>query len=578
MVFGKVKTWLTITHLLHGLLAVAQVAPEGKYIEFNGVNQYLVIPSHPGLNIAVDEDFTLSFRFKIFESKAQYSIVSKGNNLVSGGKYEFYAYPTNEASTLAFDLRNTDNSYLGAPSVSDIGPGSWYHVAWVYNSVDKTSSIYLNGELSTTTSHHSIGSRKIDNNADLLVGCGLADAVNPGKKHFWSGQFDELRIWKRALMHSEISQDVSLPKAAVYGLVAAYDFENLSTNMVPDVTGKGRNGQLYGFGIGVYNTELPVGVGESNERLTGFRIRTETTHEIVKSITIDLSGSDRLSDISIIKIYYNGSSMRLNLQTAQPFGFSIPERNRIVVSGYRRLNKGDNYFWVTADVSSTAVEGNQIQASVVSYTKSDNSQVTVGYLPGTRTILLANKLLFSSGDHGSKHYRIPAIATALDGSLVIANDKRWNDPSDLPADIDVVTRRSGDNGQTWSLPLTIAGEGKSTGYGDPSLVVNQMTGDIVCLFAGDNGFYASSSTKPIRIYQSISKDHGISWSRPVDITPQIYGSECSNPLTIGWQGAFVSSGSSTQLKSGRLMAVLVVRETRNANISNYIVYSDFNQY
>ena len=67
-------------------------------------------------------------------------------------------------------------------------------------------------------------------------------------------------------------------------------------------------------------------------------------------------------------------------------------------------------------------------------------------------------LLFDMGDGGSRFYRIPGIVTAADGSLVVVADRRWDKINDLPAHIDVVSRRSEDNGKTWSETVTIAGE------------------------------------------------------------------------------------------------------------------------
>ena len=59
--------------------------------------------------------------------------------------------------------------------------------------------------------------------------------------------------------------------------------------------------------------------------------------------------------------------------------------------------------------------------------------------------------LFKPGDAGSKFYRIPALLTAADGSIIAAADKRINCLWDLPNDIDVVCRRSTDMGATDSM-------------------------------------------------------------------------------------------------------------------------------
>ena len=48
-------------------------------------------------------------------------------------------------------------------------------------------------------------------------------------------------------------------------------------------------------------------------------------------------------------------------------------------------------------------------------------------------------LVYCPGDFDSKFYRIPAIVTAKDGSLVTVADKRIEHNGDLPAKIDVVS-------------------------------------------------------------------------------------------------------------------------------------------
>lgn len=61
--------------------------------------------------------------------------------------------------------------------------------------------------------------------------------------------------------------------------------------------------------------------------------------------------------------------------------------------------------------------------------------------------LFERTLLFDMGDEGSRFYRIPALVTAADGSLVVVADKRWDKINDLPSHIDVIARRSEDNGK-----------------------------------------------------------------------------------------------------------------------------------
>lgn len=64
-------------------------------------------------------------------------------------------------------------------------------------------------------------------------------------------------------------------------------------------------------------------------------------------------------------------------------------------------------------------------------------------------------LVYAPGDYGSKFYRIQAIVTAKDGTLVTVADRRIEHNGDLPAKIDIVSRRSLDGGETWSHPIPI---------------------------------------------------------------------------------------------------------------------------
>ena len=64
--------------------------------------------------------------------------------------------------------------------------------------------------------------------------------------------------------------------------------------------------------------------------------------------------------------------------------------------------------------------------------------------------------LFRPGDHGSKYYRIPALATTAEGTLLAVADRRNDSQGDLPNAIDLVVRRSTDNGRTWSDQIPIA--------------------------------------------------------------------------------------------------------------------------
>lgn len=180
--------------------------------------------------------------------------------------------------------------------------------------------------------------------------------------------------------------------------------------------------------------------------------------------------------------------------------------------------------------------------------------------------------LIEPGDYGSANWRIPALLCLDDGTLLAACDRRKYNETDLPEDIDVVVLRSGDLGHTWTAPLTlIEGQGRGRGYGDPALV-QCPDGDVLCLFAGHNGYFQSSDSLPIRVLMKRSTDRGRTWGDTVDLTRVLWDS--ASP----YRGAFVASGNGLRLKhgpqAGRLLfAAAMLR--RSAWVSdNYIIYSD----
>lgn len=180
-------------------------------------------------------------------------------------------------------------------------------------------------------------------------------------------------------------------------------------------------------------------------------------------------------------------------------------------------------------------------------------------------------VLFSPGDAGSKYYRIPALCTTAYGTVIAAADKRWTNGGDLPNNIDVVTRRSTDGGRSWEDAVTVDGEGTDIGSGDPALVYDAKRHTVLCIYTHGNGLWQSTPDNNGHIMVSKSTDDGRSWSKPVDINPQLYAGK------NGWITSFAGSGHAVQLRNGRLMFVIQVRtnhENPYAPLSCYACFSD----
>ena len=234
-------------------------------------------------------------------------------------------------------------------------------------------------------------------------------------------------------------------------------------------------------------------------------------------------------------------------------------------------------FILRADVRDGAIEGGRISADIRQVRLRGTSVLPASPEAGWREILLCRKLLFAPGDYGSNFWRIPAIRQLSDGTLLVVNDRRNLTENDLPAEIDVVSRYSLDLGVSWSEPVTIArNKGTYDGYGDPGLIELE-DGTVLCTFAGGMNFFNSTWERPQRSYVAFSRDHGRTWSEPVDITAAVWGPHPDNPYCRCYHSNFFSSGNGLVLKQGphkgrALVAGVLAREGNL--LCNHAVYTD----
>jgi len=84
--------------------------------------------------------------------------------------------------------------------------------------------------------------------------------------------------------------------------------------------------------------------------------------------------------------------------------------------------------------------------------------------------------VFVSGREGYHTYRIPAMVVSTKGTILAFCEGRKENSRDN-GNIDMILRRSFDNGKTWQPMQIIADDGENK-MGDPAPVVDQTTGTI----------------------------------------------------------------------------------------------------
>lgn len=136
---------------------------------------------------------------------------------------------------------------------------------------------------------------------------------------------------------------------------------------------------------------------------------------------------------------------------------------------------------------------------------------------------------FATSEEYSRYYRIPAITRASDGTLVALSDARKMHIHDVTNSIDVVSRRSSDNGKTWSDYVVIFQGSQSgedcynwKGYGDAA-VASFSNGTVVATAIHGFGLAGSSTDPATDVVWKVSRDNGKSWSSEYTMDQSLFG-------------------------------------------------------
>ena len=179
-------------------------------------------------------------------------------------------------------------------------------------------------------------------------------------------------------------------------------------------------------------------------------------------------------------------------------------------------------------------------------------------------------LLFNSGKEGYPRYRIPSLVVTNSGDLLAICEGRA-DGGGLTGNVDLVCKRSRDNGQTWSKLQRIGESGDDT-FGNQSVVVDRNTGVIwgACTVSPGEHLEAAitrgETDRSTRVFVFCSRDDGKTWSEPRDITSAV-----KRP---GWTWYGCGPGVGIQLSDGRLFFAAYHREDPGTTVRSHAIFSD----
>lgn len=187
---------------------------------------------------------------------------------------------------------------------------------------------------------------------------------------------------------------------------------------------------------------------------------------------------------------------------------------------------------------------------------------------------------------GKIPYRIPAIATTKNGTLIAVADYRYCYSDIGFGPVDLHYRLSHDNGLTWGEERVLAdGTGDETdvqnsqtawryAFGDCAIVADRESQEVAVLCVGGKTVYHRARRQnPNRVVLFRSHDGGETWDKGREITEQIYGlfdQRREGPIN----SLFVGSGKihqSRHVKVGNFYRLYVALCTLSGN---FVIYSD----
>lgn len=194
--------------------------------------------------------------------------------------------------------------------------------------------------------------------------------------------------------------------------------------------------------------------------------------------------------------------------------------------------------------------------------------------PGLSPAGLMQTDVYVSGEGGYDTYRIPSLTAAPNGDLLAFCEGRKSSSSDS-GNIDMLLRRSKDNGKTW-LPVQLIWDDGENTCGNPCVVVDKSTKTIHLLMTHNLGqdheseIIAGSSEGTRTVWITSSKDNGETWSKPREITSSVKKDD--------WTWYATGPGAGIQIERGPYKGRLVIpadhieRDTKK--YYSHVIYSD----
>lgn len=316
-----------------------------------------------------------------------------------------------------------------------------------------------------------------------------------------------------------------------------------------------------------------------------------TIHGI--QITTGLTDIDHLKNI---RVYYTKKDSVFS--TKQLYGISRPLSKNVKITGDQALEVGDNYFWISYELSDRA-DLRALASVQVEYLDCDQKKYKPLVEASHSSALRFGVAVKQRLDDQIESYRIPGLTTTTEGTLLAVYDARRDSARDLQGDMDIGVSRSTDGGNTWEPMRIVLDMGewgnlpqKFNGVSDANILVDENSGAI--FIAGlwmhgvinAEGVWQENLTQESNVWNhqwatkgsqpglgvketsqfliTKSIDDGLTWNEPINLTEM-----CKDPKWWLWAPA---PGHGITLKDGTLVIPTQGRDENGLPFSN-ITYS-----
>lgn len=215
-----------------------------------------------------------------------------------------------------------NNAQQKLASNTALNANTWYHVAATYDGA--TMKIYINGVLDASRTQ----TGSINSSGPFNIGYSYNTSRN------FNGRVDEVRVWKRALSQTEISQNMCNVTLPATSLSAYWKFNEGSGTSVQDTSGNGVSLTLTGVDSTNWGTDVPCTTSTSKGMIT-----TESQKQGI---------ADEQTVKKQIKLYPNPVSRSSQLIISVPAEFNKGKLTVYNLNGTmvetKTLNVGENQY------------------------------------------------------------------------------------------------------------------------------------------------------------------------------------------------------------------------------------------